>query len=250
MCFSLFREAWAVGAGIAAVASCYKGARSIYDREGIKRIWTVLYEGRTSISTSNPKRSGQTSVVSAPTSTPTLLYSRRPTAGFQPPQKPTMAILSAQTLLRTLTLFHLTLAYYLLTSPATIASQNLVYVLGAAMEIPEPPISLSTPSPASTLAALFLALLALSDLTSSGLPEEVGSHYWSNQAPVRLAFFFAVTGYSYAAKPGGLLGGKAGRGGEVLCNSVVFTWGFLEMLLWFWVSGCAWLAFGAPMDGC
>ncbi len=180
-----------------------------------------------------------------------LLYSHQTTnCGLPTSPKAHMAILSAQTLLRTLTLFHLTLAYYLLTSPATIASQNLVYVLGAAMEIPEPPTSLSTPSPASTLAALFLALLALSDLTSSGLPEEVGSHYWSNQAPVRLAFFFAVTGYSYAAKPGGLLGGKAGRGGEVLCNSVVFTWGFLEMLLWFWVSGCAWLAFGAPMDGC
>lgn len=163
------------------------------------------------------------------------------------PQKKTdstMAILSAQSLLRTLSLFHLTLSYYLHTSPSTIASQNLVYVLGAAMDIPDPPASLSTPSPASTLAALFLALLAIADLTSSGLPEEVGSHYWSNQAPVRLAFFFAVTGYSYAGKPGGLWGGgKLGKGGgEVLCNSVVFTWGFLEMLWWFWVSDCVCLS--------
>ncbi|KAL9138017.1 MAG: hypothetical protein Q9175_000757 [Cornicularia normoerica] len=146
-----------------------------------------------------------------------------------------MAILSAQSLLRILTLFHLTLSYYLFTSPATITSQNLVYVLGVSMDIPDPPISLSTPSPASTLAALFLALLAISDLTSSGLSEEVGSHYWSSQAPVRLAFFFALTGYSYAGKPGGLLGGKAETKGEVLCNSVVFTWGFLEMLWWFWI---------------
>ena len=105
------------------------------------------------------------------------------------------------------------------------------------MELPDPPTSLSRPSPAATLAALFLALLALSDLTSSGLSEEVGNHYWSSQAPVRLAFFFAVTGYSYAGKPGGLLGGKTGTGGDVLCNSVVFTWAFLEMLWWFWVSG-------------
>lgn len=149
-----------------------------------------------------------------------------------------MAILSAQTLLRTVSLFHLSISYYLFTSPSTIASQNLVYVLGAAMDIPDPPMSLSLPSPASTLAALFLTLLAISDLTSSGLSEEVGSHYWSSQAPVRLAFFFAVTGYSYAGKPGGLWSGKAGRGREVLCNSVVFTWGFLEMLWWFWVSGC------------
>lgn len=148
-----------------------------------------------------------------------------------------MAIISAQSLLRTLSLFHLTLSYYLFTSPSTIASQNLVYVLGAAMDIPDPPISLSTPSPASTLAALFLALLGISDLTSSGLPEEVGSHYWNSQAPIRLAFFFGVTGYSYAGKPGGLWAGKPGTQGEVLCNSVVFTWGFLEMLWWFWVSG-------------
>ena len=147
-----------------------------------------------------------------------------------------MAILSAQSLLRILPVFHFTFSYYLFTSPSTIASQNLVYVLGAAMDIPEPPISLSTPSPASTLAALFLALLSLSDFTSSGLPEEVGSHYWGNQAPVRLAFFFAITGYSYAGKPGGPWGGKAGMHGDVLCNSVVFTWGFVEMLWWFWVS--------------
>jgi len=25
--------------------------------------------------------------------------------------------------------------------------------------------------------------------------------------------------------------------GAMLCNSVVFTWGFVEMLVWFWVSG-------------
>ena len=159
-----------------------------------------------------------------------------PIGRIVPHQTPTMAILSAQLLLRAITLFHFTLSYYLFTSPSTIASQNLVYVLGAAMDIPEPPVSLSTPSPASTLAALFLALLALSDMTSSGLPEEVGSHYWSNQAPIRLAFFFAVTGYVYAGKPGGVWGGKAGMQWEVLCNSVVFTWGFLEMLWWFWVS--------------
>lgn len=33
------------------------------------------------------------------------------------------------------------------------------------------------------------------------------------------------------------------RGWEVLNNSVVFTWGFVEMLVWFWVS-----AFRSCMD--
>ena len=56
---------------------------------------------------------------------------------------------------------------------------------------------------------------------------------------MRLAFFFAVTGYSYVGKPGGLWSLKVGPEAEVLCNSVVFTWGFLEMLWWFWVGGHA-----------
>lgn len=58
-----------------------------------------------------------------------------------------------------------------------------------------------------------------------------------------------MTGYSYLWKPAGgalseLGGARVGLGkegsflGGVLCNSVVFTWGFVEMLVWFWVSGC------------
>ena len=46
-----------------------------------------------------------------------------------------MAIISATTLLRTLSVSHITVAYYLLTSPLTITDQNLVYILGAAMDI-------------------------------------------------------------------------------------------------------------------
>ncbi len=46
-----------------------------------------------------------------------------------------MAIISATTLLRTICVFHITVAYYLLTSPLTVADQNLVYILGAAMDI-------------------------------------------------------------------------------------------------------------------
>ncbi len=38
-------------------------------------------------------------------------------------------------------------------------------------------------------------------------------------------------------KEGSFLGG-------MLCNSVVFTWGFVEMLVWFWVSGA-----GSPFAG-
>lgn len=46
-----------------------------------------------------------------------------------------MAIISATSIIRSLSIFHLTAAYFLLTSPATIADQNLVFILGAAMDL-------------------------------------------------------------------------------------------------------------------
>lgn len=63
---------------------------------------------------------------------------------------------------------------------------------------------------------------------------------------MRLLFFFAVTFYAYAFKPGGVVvlgtefGTKRAEGGrpgwDDLKNSLVFSWGFLEMMAWFWVS--------------
>ena len=75
-------------------------------------------------------------------------------------------------------------------------------------------------------------------------PPEIYSYYWSSQAPVRLLFFFAVTGGAFGFASRGENGGVESGGGnmakeawkEGLCNSVVFTWGFVEMLVWFWVS--------------
>ncbi len=67
--------------------------------------------------------------------------------------------------------------------------------------------------------------------------------FFTSQAPVRLLFLFAVTGYTYLFKKGGALAGRDALGmykagvGEELKNSVVFTWGFLELTAWFWVSG-------------
>lgn len=107
------------------------------------------------------------------------------------------------------------------------------------MDMPQPSPSLSIASSSTALAAIFLALLAVSDFTNSNLPEEVASYLWSSQAPVRLAFFFGLTGFSYLGKTGGKDGiiGKVRIGvrGSV-CNSLVFTWAFVEMLAWFYVS--------------
>jgi hypothetical protein len=56
-----------------------------------------------------------------------------------------MALISATTIIRSLAIFHLTIAYFLLTSPSTIVDQNLVYILGAAMDmVPAAPILFST----------------------------------------------------------------------------------------------------------
>lgn len=46
-----------------------------------------------------------------------------------------MGIFSAFTLIRTVSLFHITAAYFLLTAPKILSDQNVVYMLGEAMRI-------------------------------------------------------------------------------------------------------------------
>ena len=78
-----------------------------------------------------------------------------------------MAILSATTILRSLSLLHLTTAYYLLTAPSKIADQNLVFILGAAMDLVtshSPPFQIQPSSyelPSSLIVITQLTLFAL-----------------------------------------------------------------------------------------
>jgi len=44
-----------------------------------------------------------------------------------------MAFISAATIITSISLFHLTLAFFFLTSPGAIADQTLVFILGEAM---------------------------------------------------------------------------------------------------------------------
>jgi hypothetical protein len=100
-------------------------------------------------------------------------------------------------------------------------------------------------SPSSFLAAV-LAFLGITDFTAAALPDEVASYYWSSQAPIRLMFFFALTAYTYLVKPKGFgeiefVGENAADEagalfGNGLSNNVVFTWAFMELMIWFWVS--------------
>ena len=96
------------------------------------------------------------------------------------------------------------------------------------------PAGFLVPSAPLSLLAAVLMLLGLSDLTASGLPEGPFSEYWSGQAGVRVAFFFGVTGLSFLLGPSS--GGVRGSGWDGLKNRIVFSWGFLEMMVWFWVS--------------
>lgn len=72
------------------------------------------------------------------------------------------------------------------------------------------------------------------------MEEATALHYWLSNVPVRLAFLFGLTAYVYLFKEGGVFGAATGSYrkasiGEPLQNSLVFTFGFLEVATWFWV---------------
>lgn len=67
--------------------------------------------------------------------------------------------------------------------------------------------------------------------------EHIALEYWSSQAPVRALFFFVLTGYVYVFKadPNTIRSFKSRQTvGAQLENGLVFTWGFVEVLIWFW----------------
>ncbi|KAI1496825.1 increased loss of mitochondrial DNA protein 1-domain-containing protein [Biscogniauxia marginata] len=165
---------------------------------------------------------------------------------------PKMALISAKTILTSLCLFHITLAFFFFTDPNTIADQALVWVLGEAMGMPETRY-FETPSPASSFLAVVLFLVGLSDLITLSMPEEIWLvHYWSAQAPARIIVFGVLTVFTYLSTPssgnGGstrismshptvpFMGGSYGTasGGDGLRNRVFFAFAFLEFLSWFW----------------
>ncbi|KAI0466957.1 increased loss of mitochondrial DNA protein 1 [Xylaria cf. heliscus] len=150
-----------------------------------------------------------------------------------------MALISASTILTSLCLFHVTLAYFFYTSPHTIADQALVWVLGEAMGMPQTQY-FSTPSPTSSFLAVVLFFVGLSDLMTLSMPEEIWLiHYWGSQAPARIVVFGCLTLFTYLAAPSTSphhysTGYGTASGSEGLCNRVFFAFTFLEFLSWFW----------------
>jgi hypothetical protein len=70
------------------------------------------------------------------------------------------------------------------------------------------------------------------------MTENVALEYWGSQIPIRLIYFFLITGYTYLFKNDGAdMRGKRYKSsaGDHLKNGLVFSWGFIEILMWFWI---------------
>ncbi|KAK4951830.1 hypothetical protein LTR17_020804 [Elasticomyces elasticus] len=148
-----------------------------------------------------------------------------------------MGLISGFTIIRAISLFHITAAYFFLTAPKKLVDQNVVFMLGESTRLPHI-TTMDKPSDASAFLALIVAFLGVSDLTAANMTEEIALQYWLAAVPVRLLFLFVVTGYVYMFKPDGIFGsGSITRAsiGEPLQNSLVFAWGFFELVAWFWV---------------
>ncbi|GAB7344009.1 hypothetical protein MBLNU457_1937t1 [Dothideomycetes sp. NU457] len=153
-----------------------------------------------------------------------------------------MAIINAYTLIRTLSIFHITAAYFLLTAPKKLADQSIVVVMGEAMRI-APSSHFNKPTETTALTAVVLAMAGVSDLVSASLPEITALEYWISQVPVRLTLLFGFTGYIWLFKDDGMFGSASGTigrlgqqgPGHLLKNDLMFTIGFMEVCAWFWV---------------
>lgn len=60
------------------------------------------------------------------------------------------------------------------------------------------------------------------------------SEIWTLLSASRFCLFFAVSFFVYQSKP--TAWGIAGTGLDQLKNRVIFTYGFMEMMFWLWVS--------------
>ncbi|KAK5659257.1 hypothetical protein OQA88_1349 [Cercophora sp. LCS_1] len=168
-----------------------------------------------------------------------------------------MALISAKTIITSICLFHLTLAFFFLTNPNTIADQAIVFILGESMGLPHVR-SFESQSPALAFLAVVLAVVGISDLVTLSLPGEMSAYHWGMQAPLRVSISFFLTLYTFLFSPSSPLytssDGPRGRfshpsahahapagyipsgwGGDALKNRVFFTFMFVETFSWFWI---------------
>lgn len=92
-----------------------------------------------------------------------------------------MGLISGKTYITSLSLFHITVAYFFLTNPMAIIDTSLVWIIGESMGMPEEP-ALQSPSPALAFLAVILGIMGLTDLLTLNLPEDVGLvEHWGLQ---------------------------------------------------------------------
>ncbi|RFU76536.1 increased loss of mitochondrial dna 1 [Trichoderma arundinaceum] len=161
-----------------------------------------------------------------------------------------MALISSTTLISSISLFHLTLAYFFLFRPKTIEDQALVWVLGESMNLPEVR-GFDVPNAALALLAVILAFSGISDLVSLTMPEEFSTlYYWGTQAPLRFFLSMLLVFYSYTFGPNSPLFSSSSSsssstrrphshkapasGSDHLHNRLLFSFMFVEMMVWFW----------------
>lgn len=131
-----------------------------------------------------------------------------------------MALISAKTIITSICLFHLTLGFFFLTNPLTLADQGIVYLLGEAMGLPYAR-SFEAQSPAVAFLGVVLASVGLCDLLTHSLPDDFSDHYWAMQglspppapfpkdtvltycvaAPLRLTIFLFLALYTFLFSP-------------------------------------------------
>ncbi|KAK4229282.1 increased loss of mitochondrial DNA protein 1 [Podospora fimiseda] len=179
-----------------------------------------------------------------------------------------MPLISSKTILTSISLFHLTLAFFLLTSPQTISDQAIIYLLGESLGLPHHSRSFESQSPALAFLAVVLAFLGVTDLVTLSLPDEVSLlHHWTMQVPLRTLFSLVLSSYSFLFSPSSPLFSETksgssylshpvvppsshnyvptGWGGDALKNRVFFTFAFVETVGWFWV----WVTLGEERRG-
>ncbi|KAM0323721.1 hypothetical protein ACHAQA_008658 [Verticillium albo-atrum] len=162
-----------------------------------------------------------------------------------------MALISTRTIITSLCFFHITLGFYFITSPSTIANQGLVFILGESMGMPYDRAFEARSAPLAFVAAL-LTFMGISDLMTLSMPEEISLlYYWGTQAPLRLTIALGFVFYGLVAGPSSPLYRDGSMrhanhahnpnytpsawGGDGLKNGVFFTFMFVEMVSWFWV---------------
>ncbi|KAH6608531.1 hypothetical protein Trco_001877 [Trichoderma cornu-damae] len=156
-----------------------------------------------------------------------------------------MALISSTTIITSVSLFHITLAYFFLFRPKTIEDQAVVYVLGESMKMPAVR-GFDVPSPGLALLAVILAFSGISDLVSLSMPADFSAlYYWGTQAPLRFFLSMLLVFYSYIFGPSSPLFSSSTRrpthshkpsasGADHLHNRLLFSFMFVEMMAWFW----------------